>query len=108
MVDGSGAIAQEYGDVAVQVDGMDIEGETLKVVIPGEADYIPTVAATGGEPTAERAAQERAGDRERQVAALAGTFYMELDDWLEDEFANGRPMSAIVRAFAFKLAELAI
>jgi hypothetical protein len=38
MVDESGAVVQEYAGVTAQVDGHDIDGGTVKVVIPGEAD----------------------------------------------------------------------
>jgi hypothetical protein len=36
MVDGDGAIMQEYGDVTAQVDGAEVEGQTLMIRIPGE------------------------------------------------------------------------
>lgn len=38
IVDDSGAVAQEYGAVTAQADGISIECETLKVCIPGEVD----------------------------------------------------------------------
>lgn len=38
MIDESGAVMQEYEGVTAQIDGIDIDGHTVKVVIPGEAD----------------------------------------------------------------------
>jgi len=38
MVDGDGAIMQEYGDVTAQADGMELECKTLMVRIPHEED----------------------------------------------------------------------
>jgi hypothetical protein len=47
IVDEIGAVAQEYGAVTAQVDGMDIEAATLKVVIPGEGDAPDPVTIAG-------------------------------------------------------------
>lgn len=38
MVDGDGAIMQEYSSITAQLDGIEIEGGTLMVRIPGETD----------------------------------------------------------------------
>lgn len=32
------AVMQEYEGITAQIDGIDIDGHTVKVVIPGEAD----------------------------------------------------------------------
>jgi hypothetical protein len=38
MVDGDGAVMQEYGNVTAQLDGTEVEGRALIVRIPGEED----------------------------------------------------------------------
>ena len=48
MVDGDGAVMQEYGDVTAQIDGGELSGDTLMVRIPHETEAETVTHRTAG------------------------------------------------------------